>query len=88
MVPHVGHITLVNACPIDNFLTIFYVFMKMHGALYQHLVRSPEPYACSLLKICEMFDAVRFAEGKCEWLKLFPRRFDLSQPGQLHLWGN
>ena len=23
MVPHVGHITLVNTCPIDNFLTIF-----------------------------------------------------------------
>ena len=35
-----------------------------------------------------MFDNGCFAEGKCEWLKLFPGRFNLEQPGQLNLWGN
>ena len=40
------------------------------------------------IQICQMFDAGSFAEEKCEWLKLFPGRFDLSQPGQLNLWGN
>ena len=41
-----------------------------------------------LIKICEMFNDRNFAEGKCEWLKLFPGRFNLAQSVQLDLWGN
>ena len=35
-----------------------------------------------------MFDDGNFAEGKCEWLKLFPGRFNLAQSVKLDLWGN
>ncbi|KAJ7331148.1 hypothetical protein OS493_020850 [Desmophyllum pertusum] len=62
--------------------------MKMHNAFYQHLLRSAELYAGSLLRICAMFDGGDYAMGKCEWLNIFPGRFDLTQPGQLNLWGN
>lgn len=88
MVPHLDQINLVNTCPMDNFLTIFYALMKMHNAFYQHLLRSAELYAGSLLRICAMFDGGDCAMGKCEWLNIFPGRFDLTQPGQLNLWGN
>lgn len=35
-----------------------------------------------------MFNDGNFAEGKCEWLNLFPGRFNLAQSVQLDLWGN
>lgn len=87
-VPHQGQVNLVNTCPIDNFLTIFYVLMKTRNKFFQYLLRSPELYAVTLLKICKMVIDGNFAEGKCEWLKLFPGRFNLAQLGQLDLWGN
>ena len=55
---------------------------------FQYLLRSPELYAITLIKICEMFNDGNFAEGKCEWLNLFPGRFNLAQSVQLNLWGN
>ena len=83
-----GQVNLVNTCPIDNFLTIFYVLMKTRNKFFQYLLRSPELYAITLIKICEMFNDGNFAEGKCEWLNLFPGRFNLAQSVQLDLWGN
>ena len=35
-----------------------------------------------------MFNDGNFAECKCEWLNLFPGRFNLAQSLQLDLWGN
>ena len=87
-VPYQGQVNLVNTCPIDNFLTIFYVLMKTHNKFFQYLLRSPELYAITLIKICDMFNDGNFAEGKCEWLKLFPGQFNLAQSVQLDLWGN
>ena len=87
-VPHQGQVNLVNTCPTDNFLTIFYVLMKTRNKFFQYLLRSPELYAVTLIKICEMFNDGNFVEGKCEWLKLFPGRFNLPQSDQLDLWGN
>ena len=87
-VPHQGQVNLVNTCPIDNFSTIFYVLMKTHNKFFQYLLRSPELYAVTLINIYKMFNDGNFAEGKCEWLKLFPGRFNLAQTGQLDLWGN
>ncbi len=88
VVAHQGQVNLVNTCPIDNSLTIFNVLMKRHDKFLQYLKRSPEPYSCTLVTICQMFDSGDFAEGKCEWLKLFPGRFDLTHTVQLDLWGN
>ena len=78
----------MNTCPIDNFLTIFYVLMKTRNKFFQYLLRSPELYAITLVKICEMLYDGNFAEGGCEWLKLFPGRFNLAQSVKLVLWGN
>ena len=84
-----GQIALVNTCPIDNFFTIFYVLIKQHTKFARHLSTSTESYARILIdRIVKMFDNGYFAEGKCEWLKLFPGRFNLEQPGQINLWGN
>ena len=62
--------------------------MKTSNKFFQYLLRSPELYAITLIKICKMFDDGNFAEGKCEWLKLFPGRFNLAQSVKLDLWGN
>ena len=87
-VPHQGQVNLVNTCPIDNVLTIFSVLRKTRNKFFQYLLRSPELHAITLIKICEMFNDGNFAEGKCEWLKLFPGQFNLAQSVQLDLWGN
>ena len=88
--PFLGALTLTNTCPIDNFLTIFYVLMKNHQNAMQHMLNSPELYARTLVTITNLFDQSQFTEGKCEWLKLFPGQFNLSQNGsnQLNLYGN
>ena len=41
-VPHQGQVNLVNTCPIDNFLTIFYVLMKTRNKFFLYLLRSSE----------------------------------------------
>ncbi|CAB4034946.1 Hypothetical predicted protein [Paramuricea clavata] len=82
------NVILANTCPIDNFLTIFYALMKMHGSAYQHLSASTHLYASALVRISRLFDAGKFSEGKWEWLKLFPGRFELSERNKVDLWGN
>lgn len=88
MVPHQGQLILVNTCPIDNFLMIFYVLMKKHSNFLKYLLTSPEPYSTTLNRIGHMFDNGNFAEGKCEWMKLFPGRFNFTHTAQVDLWGN
>ncbi|CAB3978002.1 Transient receptor potential cation channel subfamily A member 1 [Paramuricea clavata] len=87
--PFSGTLTLTNTCPIENFLTIFYALMKNHQTAMQHMLNSPELYAGTLVVIANLFDRSQFMEGKCEWLKLFPGKFNLTQNGsQLNLYGN
>lgn len=84
--PYIGQITLVNTCPIDNFLTIFYTLMKNHRKAFQEISSSVEVYASYLIKIYKLFDRGNFVEGKLEWLKLFPGRFQTTP--LIDLWGN
>ena len=80
--------TLINTCPIDNYLTIFYVIMTEHGGFYRHLQSSFELYAVQLVKIKNLFDKRMYSEGKLTWItSLFPGRFDMTRP-VLDLWGN
>jgi hypothetical protein len=62
--------------------------MKMHGSAYQHLSASTHLYTSALVRISHLFDAGKFSEGKWEWLKLFPGRFELSERNKVDLWGN
>ena len=79
---------LKNTCPIDNYLTIFYVLMTERGAFYQHLQSSVELYAVQLVKIKDLFDKRMFSEGKLTWItSMFPGRFDMTHE-VLDLWGN
>ena len=62
--------------------------MKTSNKFFQYLLRSPELYAITLIKIWEKFDDGNFVEGKCEWLKLFPCRFNIARSVKLDLWAN
>ena len=84
-VPYHRHVNLVNTCPIDNFLTIFYVLMKKHSEFYQLLSRSAELYTTALIRICQLFDKGKFVDGKCEWLKLFAGWLNLIDTFKLDL---
>lgn len=79
--------TLTNTCPIDNYLTIFYVLLTDNKKLHQELVMSTEIFAGTLVHIKNLFDARMFSQAKLEWLNLFPARFDLTSP-IIDLWGN
>lgn len=78
--------SLTNTCPIDNYLTIFYVLMTDSKELYQELFMSTEVYAAALIRIKNLFDAKKFSEGKLEWMYLFPG-FNLTS-AVIDLWGN
>lgn len=87
--PFSGTLTLTNTCPIDNFFTILYALMKNHRNAMQHMLNSSELYGRTIAIIAKLFDQSQFTEGKCEWLKLFPGQFNLTQAGsQLNLYGN
>lgn len=79
---------LINTCPIDNFLTIFYVLLRDNILLHQRFLNSAERYAAQLIQIKDLFDQGQFSEGKILWLCLFPPgRFNMTLP-VLDLWGN
>lgn len=79
---------LINTCPIDNFLTIFFVLLSENGLLYQRLLGSVEGYAQHLIQIKHLFDRGEFSNGKMLWLSLFPPgHFNFSSP-VLDLWRN
>ena len=48
-VPHQGQVILVNTCPLDNLLTIFYDLMKTRNKFFQYLLRSIELYPITLI---------------------------------------
>ena len=62
-------IKLVNTCPIDNYFTIFYLFLKYHSKVLDQLKSSSSQYAIYLVNIVQLFEKAEFAEGKTLWLK-------------------
>lgn len=78
---------LKNTCPIDNYLTIFYVLLSDHNTFYDQLVSCVESYATHLVQIKHLFDQRLYSDGKLLWLSLFPGRFNFNSPA-LDLWGN
>ena len=83
-----GTIKLVNTCPIDNFLTIFYTRLKNVPHFSAKLLEMSEPWAKRLVAIAQMFANGEFAGGKVEWLSPFPQ-FDVSVAhSTINVWGN
>ena len=83
-----GNITLVNTCPIDNFLTIVYVRLKESPQLSKYLSKLSETWADDLLTIEQLFDKNDFTQGKIKWLTPFSH-FDFSVAGgTFDVWGN
>ena len=83
------HIKLINTCPIDNYLTLFYLYFKSHPDIYNQLKHSPESNTIAnyLIQTLEHFDDEEFAIGKVHWLKQFPN-FDFSLSGTVNVWGS
>lgn len=78
---------LTNTCPIDNYLTIFFVLMSDYSAFFSELNASVDSYAIKLVRIKNLFEQGRHADGKLSWISLFHGRFPLTSP-ILDLWGN
>lgn len=78
---------LTNTCPIDNYLTIFFVLMSDYSAFFSELNASVDIYATELVRIKKLFEQGRHADGKLSWVSLFHGRFPLTSP-ILDLWGN
>ncbi|KAJ7377138.1 hypothetical protein OS493_030733 [Desmophyllum pertusum] len=83
-----GSITLVNTCPIDNFLTIVYFHLKDVPQISKKLSELSEPWAKDLVSMESFFDKKEFTQGKIEWLRYFSQ-FDFSvASGTFDIWGN
>ena len=83
-----GTIKLVNTCPIDNFLTIFYTQLKNVPHFSAKLSEMSEPWAKRLVAIAQIFDNGEFTGGKVEWLSPFSQ-FDFSVAhSTIDVWGN
>ncbi|CAB4043186.1 Hypothetical predicted protein, partial [Paramuricea clavata] len=70
-IPLYGIRTLINTCPIDNFLVILYSQHKTNPAFGLELTQSTEAYASVLMKVFDSFDNGNFGEGKFWWLQQF-----------------
>ena len=83
-----GNITLVNTCPIDNFLAIVYCRLKEVPEVSKRLSRLSESWANDLVTIERLFDNNEFTQGKIKWLSYFPQfNFTVSR-GTFDVWGN
>lgn len=83
-----GSVTLVNTCPIDNFLTIVYLWLKDVPRASAKLSGISESWAKDLLSLERLFDQHEFTQGKIEWLRPLPR-FDFTVvSGTIDVWGN
>ena len=65
------NVMLINACPVDNFLTIVYTRLKDVPQTSTKLSLIQESWAKDLVPIEKMFDQREFFRGKIEWLPLF-----------------
>ena len=83
-----GNVTLINTCPVDNFLTIVYTRMKDVPQTSAKLSLIRESWAEDLVSIEKLFDQKEFSRGKIEWLRPFPQ-FDFSGASDtVDVWGN
>lgn len=82
-----AEITLTNTCPVDNFLTMFFLLLKEKTELHTMLTNCGDDCAKSLLNAMSFFEKGKFARGKVEWLRQFPQ-FDFSSSGSINVWGN
>ena len=80
------HIKLINTCPIDNYLTIFYLHLLNHPNVLHELRLSPAVYAQCLLDVVAPFNNKDFARGKMHWLRQFPK-YDFSFSSTVDVWG-
>ncbi|CAB4034876.1 Hypothetical predicted protein, partial [Paramuricea clavata] len=87
-IPLYGIRTLINTCPIDNFLVILYSQHKTNPAFGLELTQSTEAYASVLMKVFDSFDNGNFGEGKFWWLQQFGGRFDFRNNARIDVWGN
>ena len=67
-----GNATLINTCPVDNFLTIVYTRMKDVLQTSANLSLIRESWAEDLVSIEKLFDWKEFLRGKIEWFASFP----------------
>ena len=79
--------TLINTCPIDNYLTLFYLLMNDYKNFFNELLASPEIFAATLVQVKSLFDKKHFEHGKILWLHQFQGRFNLNAP-IIDTWGN
>ena len=79
--------TLINTCPIDNYLTLFYLLMHDYKNFFNELLASPEIFAATHVQVKSLFDMKHFEHGKILWLHQFQGRFNLNAP-IIDTWGN
>ena len=79
--------TLVNTCPIDNYLTLFHLLMHDYKNFFNYLLASPEVFAATLVQVKLLFDMKHFEQGKILWLHQFQGWFNLNAP-IIDTWGN
>jgi hypothetical protein len=72
--------TLINTCPIDNYLTLLYLLMHDYKNFFNELLASPEIFAATLVQVKSLFDMKHFEHGKILWLHQFQGRFNLNAP--------
>lgn len=68
-----GNVTLINTCPVDNFLTIVYTRLKDVPQTSAKLSLIQESWAKDLVSIEKMFGQQEFSQGKIGWLRPFPQ---------------
>jgi hypothetical protein len=71
-------VKLLNTCPIDNYLTIFYLYFNLYPDMYNlypdmynQLALSSAQFAQYLTETVSQFRKGEFALGKVHWLQQF-----------------
>lgn len=82
-------IKLTNACPIDNYLTILYLYLKEHSEVLYQLSQwaIEEKYARCLNDVVRSFDDAAAGAGKVHWLQQFPK-FNFTVSSTVDVWGS
>ena len=78
-------IKLTNTCPIDNYLTILYLYLKEHSEVLYQLSQwaIEEKYARCLNDVVRSFDDA--GAGKVHWLQQFPK-FNFTVSSTVDVW--
>ena len=81
-------IKLINTCSVDNYFTIFYLYLKEHPEVLNQLsqLAKDERYARCLNDVVQSFDAAATGAGKVHWLQQFPQ-FNFAVSSTVDIWG-